>query len=442
MRTIPFLFLASLAAGCGGSTTSDPGGSPHDVVVTPDPGTEAVTDLAAEAPADPGTPDLPPADPGPDLADPGTLPDPGPDLPDLFEPEPDTGTPPSCETASVKGVACAPNQMTYVSFAVVTLDVSGPCTQGKNVHLETTADAQGYYEFPGVPPGTGVLAFSKGSFEGSTNVEIVAGQVADFSGAASRCLAPAAAKLAVVQGSADQIEGLLDELGLDHDTFADGTWDTVESSAAFDLLTHPAKMLEYDVIFIDCSLTVQPMLEAEPAIADNLKKFVDAGKSLYASDWAWAYIEWSWPEAVKYYGVEKSFTKGSGKPDAKVGPRQGPGPTLEEKKNGEPALQIPTDIVDTGLADALKVAKTTLFFDLGTWVVVDSPGTWTTVHLKGKIASKTGASWGERPLAVSFKPGNGKGHVIYTTFHNIAQKDAGASVADIKAILSYLVFSL
>ncbi len=346
-----------------------------------------------------------------------------------------------CTKGSVLGVACAPSQQTFVSGALVKLDLTGPCVPG-GLHLEATADAKGNYTFDNVPPGSGTIAFQKGSFQGSGNVEILPGQQTDLTGASKRCFKSSATSIAVITGDSDNIGELLDELGLQHTDFSDGTTSTASTSAAHALLTDPAKLAQYNVLFINCSGTVQGMFTKDPKVADNLAQFVADGHSLYASDWAWAYVEWAFPQAIDYYGADQSFTKGQSGPDNsdKTGPRQGPGPTLTEKKNGAKPTQVAASIIDPGLSGALGQTTTTIFYDLGTWVVIDTPGFGTTVHIQGKVSSSDG-NWGTRPLAVSFHP-NYQGRVVYPTFHNIAQADAGASVADIKAILSYLVFSL
>ena len=417
-----FAVLGALAfAACGGSTTDGPSGdlgaaetdAPDLDLAVADVGYDGVTADAADAKGD-----APPA----------------------------TDTDKSLETVdctkgSVLGVACAPSQQTFVSGAIVQLDLTGPCVPD-GLHLEATADAKGNYTFEDVPPGSGTIAFQKGSFKGSGNVEILPGQQTDLTGASKRCFKSSATSIAVITGDSDDIGELLDELGLQHTDFSDGTTSTVSTSAAHALLSDPVQLAKFNVLFINCSGTVQGMFTKDPKIADNLAQFVADGHSLYASDWAWAYVEWAFPQAIEFYGADQSFAKGQKGPDNSdaSGPRQGPGPTLTQKKTGAKPAQVAASIIDPGLSGALGQTTTTIFYDLGTWVVIDTPGFGTTVHIQGKVSSSDG-NWGTRPLAVSFRP-NDQGHVVYTTFHNIAQADAGASVADIKAILSYLVFSL
>lgn len=415
-RTYSILLLATLASCIGGANTGDSGSGARDLPMKVD---VAPSDVAEAI------------DPG--LFDPGVLDDEGPDVA-ITE----------CTPGAIEGIACAPSQKAFVSYADVVLDLQTDCGGGQQIHRQVKADAKGLYAFQDVPPGKGTLSFKKGSFSGSTFVTVQPGKVLDLAtGTADRCFKPASTKIAVIGGSADRIEDLLTELGLEHDLYDGGTSATAEKSMGLALLRDPVKLGTYDVLFVDCSSGVQALLDAGgDEIIQNVRNFVAAGHSFYASDWAWAYVESTWPDAIEFAGKDLSWEKGDGDaPDASAGPRQGPGPNQAEKDAGMPALALSADIVDDGLAAALGTVKTTLFFDLGTWVVIDQAAGGT-IHIQGRIQSEQGGDWGYRPFVVSFRPSQAAGLVIYTTFHNIAQADAGADVADIKAILSYLVFTL
>ena len=345
----------------------------------------------------------------------------------------------ACAAGSVLGVVCAPTAGANVAFADVTLDVTPDCG-GAAFHAATKADAKGGYTFTNVPPGSAQIGFAKGSFKGSTPVTIQAGKQLNLTTQdAKRCLKSTSVKIAVVLGDADHIEKLLDDLGFAYDSFESGTSTTVDTSAAQKLLMDPVKLGSYDVLFANCGTTLEKLVTDNPGVVANIQAFVNAGHSLYASDWAWDLVEWSFPDAIQFWGVEKSFVKGTKGPSTTDGPRQGPGPTMTQKKAGTPAVQFAGSLVDAGLNAALGKASTTIYEDLGTWVVMKAAGAGTNVEIEAAVKSAQG-DWGTVPLVVTFTAG--KGHVVYTSFHNIAQADAGGSVADIKAILTYLVFSL
>lgn len=346
------------------------------------------------------------------------------------------------DTGTVKGTACAPKAGISVAFASVALDVNTPCTPGSSTfHADATADAKGMYSFSKVPPGNGTVTVVKGSFKTTIPVTVTGGSTVDLTLPTSdRCFKSNGLKIAVITGDADQIESLLDDLGFTHDNFATGASGTIAKSAAASFLTDSAKMDKYDVIFVDCGSSLDSLMTAKPAIVTNVQKWVAAGHSFYASDWGWQIVEAAFPSAIDFYGADASLSKSTTGPSTTAGPRQGPGPTLAQKKAGTPAFTMTGTIVDSGLSAVLGKTSSTIYEDLGTWVVMQSAGTGTVVEIEADVSDAKGASWGTVPLVVRFP--SGKGHVVYTSFHNIAVKDAGGPVDDIKAILTYLVFTL
>ncbi len=346
-----------------------------------------------------------------------------------------------CTPGSLEGIACAPKVGVSVSFAVIAFDQDAGCSGAAPVHIEVTADAKGHYFFAKLPPGPAILTMTKGSFKTSSPIAVLPGKKLDFTAQndPKRCFSATAGKIAVIQGDADDLGKLLDGLGLKYDSFDSGTTKDATSSAAAKLMKDLSALQKYDVLLINCSSTAETLVKGIPAITANLQAFVQAGHSLYASDWAWSYVETAFPDAIDFYGADASYAKSTAGPSATAGPRQGPGPTFAQKTAGTPPFTTQGDLLDAGLAAVLAKKSTTVYQDLGTWAVIQAPGKGTTAIMEGKVASALG-DWGTVPLVVSFPVG--KGHVVYTSFHNIAQADAGGSVADIQAILNYLVFTL
>lgn len=346
------------------------------------------------------------------------------------------------DSGLVQGVACAPKAGVSVAYAAVTLDVQSPCLSGTTTyHADTQADAKGAYTFKNVPPGVGTVGITKGSFKTSIPVNIEGGKTIDLTQPTSdRCFKASGVKIAVIQGDSDEIGALLDDLGFAHDDFATGASGTVAKSAAATFLTNLTKMNTYDVIFVNCGGSLDSLISAKPTILTNVQAFVNAGHSFYASDWAWQIVEGAFPNAIDFWGDDAKLSKSTTGPSTTLGPRQGPGPTLAEKKAGAPAFTMNGTVVDTGLATVLGKATTTIYEDLGTWVVMQKPGAGTVVEVETALTDGKGGDWGTVPLVVRFSAG--QGHVVYTSFHNIAVKDAGGPVDDIKTILTYLVFTL
>ena len=70
-----------------------------------------------------------------------------------------------------------------------------------------------------------------------------------------------------------------------------------------EFLTDPLWMAEYDIIFLNCGLDDTLLAEGTyaPAALDNLRGFVDAGGSIYASDWAADTVRMTFPGRIQFY---------------------------------------------------------------------------------------------------------------------------------------------
>lgn len=183
---------------------------------------------------------------------------------------------------------------------------------------------------------------------------------------------------------------------------------------------------DYDIIFINCAGGLeQPAQDAKTA----LQQFVQNGGNLYTSDWAFIFIQNSFPEYITFHGY--------------IGEAQAATCT----------------VVDPGLQDYLwGINIGGITYNLSSWVPIESISSQTKVYLTGsytvyesmgsanikslreqgtpesrsKIPSTTESN---KPLAVCFSYGNGK--VIHTTFHNEAQLDW-----IIQRMLEYFIFEL
>ena len=183
---------------------------------------------------------------------------------------------------------------------------------------------------------------------------------------------------------------------------------------------------DYDIIFINCAGELeQPAQDAKTA----LQQFVQNGGNLYTSDWAFTFIQNSFPEYITFSGY--------------IGEAQ----------------TVTFTVVEPGLQDYLwggNVGEIT--YDLSSWVPIESISSQTKVYLTGsysvyesmgsaniKSLRKREISKGQsksssttetdKPLAVCFSYVNGK--VIHTTFHNEAQLDWL-----IQRMLEYFIFEL
>ncbi len=219
---------------------------------------------------------------------------------------------------------------------------------------------------------------------------------------------PSPPNIAVTTPYFDDIGSILDQMG---DPW--NQWTQIQDS---DLANYNF-ISQFDVIFANCNPYAYDHAQAA---TNSLRQFVQNGGSLYASDWAFVYVDAAFPGYIDFPS------------DPYIGMAQ----------------SVTARITDPGLASYLDPASppstVDLNYNLGAWVIIDSVAADTKVHLRGSFdtyslsllsgdktrrpgiespqpSGLSAAAWmADRPLLVSFRYGNGQ--VVYTTFHNEAQQ--------------------
>ncbi|OGD62327.1 hypothetical protein A2215_03790 [Candidatus Berkelbacteria bacterium RIFOXYA2_FULL_43_10] len=233
-----------------------------------------------------------------------------------------------------------------------------------------------------------------------------------------------AEKMAVTPAGYDDIGDILTQLNFNADV--------IQESDLSDL----AKLKQYEVVYINCSAGLDNYVTTAASV---LNQYVKEGGVIYASDYANYLIQTAFPGKINFYG-QGSDTTGS---SARIGS----------------AGKVTAKIVDSGLASILGKTSAEVNFDLGSWAVIDSAGSGTKVHVTGPVSiydsgtggysqeymdelskldysnpkaiedfyakyqsgtSSSSSSTQEKPYVVSFS--EGEGEVLYTSFHNEAQK--------------------
>ena len=177
-------------------------------------------------------------------------------------------------------------------------------------------------------------------------------------------------------------------------------------------LSDPDFLKIFDTIFINCAGDIY----VDTSIANAVSQYISDGGGLYASDWAFPYIQDIFPDYINYV-----------QPDPRIG--------IGDQN-------VTAAVTDSSLANYLGSSTMNIYYNLWSWVVIDSVGLNTNVLLMGDIEASSSPSLSpalSRPLdrtpslrapakqvtysnsvlAASFQYGSGI--VIYTTFHNEAQ---------------------
>ena len=188
----------------------------------------------------------------------------------------------------------------------------------------------------------------------------------------------------------DDMGRLLDHLGAGY------KYQTVAMSDLYDAKTYD----KFDVLFLTCSSEGN-----DPAVADNLRRFVAQGGTLYASDWRFLVVAQAFPDFINSKVVNEGNVQ-----------------------------KLTADVVDPGLADVLGTAKIPLEFNLDQWKTAAFGGDRVKVLMKASRYLTQQNEWAAAPLLVKFA--FDKGTVIFTSFHNEAQNSEIE-----QKLLKYLVFS-
>jgi hypothetical protein len=340
-------------------------------------------------------------------------------------------TPPPPATGTVTGRVCAPDGRTWLAGATVYVgDAANPTTQ-------TQTDADGNFTLTGVPEGSQVVHVVKNSFTATYNVMVTAGSTTAIP--ESMCqVVPTATRVAVVSGLYDNVRCVLTGqtdplasrpndpcsipgLGLNpaNVTTVDGLANTWASSFLGDF----ARMSQFDIIFFNCG--VKDALATTGANAAtytaNLRQFVEAGGSIYASDWAAPLVEAAFPEFITWNAINNGTND------------------VQMAKVGDGPQVVTSNVVDPGIRAALGQPTIQVSFDLPAWVAMYSTAPATRVYFRGTANSGTffgpGPAMNNIPLTVGFDVGLGR--VVYTSFHQERNL-----TPDMQAVLNLLVFEL
>jgi hypothetical protein len=337
---------------------------------------------------------------------------------------------PGCPAGSVLGRACAPSGVLWLSDAVVSVDAVD-CA-GQPVHAESTTDLDGYYRLDGVPAGEVELHIRKGSFATTAAVTIPAGSTLDLTGRDQKiCFSRHSARIAVLTGAFDRVERVLDQLGLAYTTYS-GTDAAVPTG--LQLLVEPTELGRYDIVLVNCGLNYWSTIRNQPArwqtIMENLRGFLRAGGSLYASDWAFKLVEDPFPAFLDFNGIDSD-------PD--------------NVNSGFAPQTIAATIEDPPLAHLLGGPSVSIAFPnqypdalSNNWALMVGASAETRVLVRGDAHQcqeiqrcyESGPVHPGAPLLASFRP-YGSGKVIFTSFHfeTIASET-------VLTLLRYLIFLL
>jgi hypothetical protein len=206
---------------------------------------------------------------------------------------------------------------------------------------------------------------------------------------------PTGADRLVVRGHYDDAGDTLNSIGFPYHQ-VDNESD-VPADNSINVLTHPAVLAEYDVIFFSSGLD-EAWFPHRDEVAENLREFVANGGSVYVSDLAYQIVEFIDEDAVDFAGDDNEWT----------GAMQG--------LPGHATLSI-----DDATLEECVLQQAAAEIELGSgnsWAVIESVRDDVNVVTRADVGDLYGGDSSNVPLAVSFQPFEGGGTVTFTSFQN------------------------
>lgn len=400
------------------------------------------------------------------------------------------GDPP---TASISGTIMAPDSNTPIPGATVYVpkQSAGKQSSGMSAAADcpepteayeafTCTESDGSFTFTvPVTGGSVQLTITKGAFSFQKTVQ-VDGDEADVGDITMPSASELGLEMAVVTGSYDRMQDILAKLGfgeIETDENAQGYGFLVPGTEQFDLYdgngsldsSYPhylalfedddgdgnENLFNYDIVFINCGAGESPlakttgvphrhesqqapagttMLDAEQKQA--LRTFVEEGGVLYATDWAYDYVEQVFPSYIDYMGSSET---------AAADPED-----WNAAQTGDGGITVDADVLQASLESWLATVtcndgQSCLNSDntihitdfLSAWVVMDGPhsGSGVTNWVEGDVSWSGGS--GIQPLTASFDAGDGT--VVYSSYHTV-ESEHSPFWRPQERILQFLVF--
>ena len=329
----------------------------------------------------------------------------------------------SCGYGSILGRVCAPSGSEWLAGVIVS--VSSIDCDGNPIVVQDFTDANGSFQLGPIPNGLHQLLLETGSYITIiSDLPVNIGEVTNLSDSpGATCLDPDAASIAVLGGTFDHVQQILDQLGIAYELYDGDTAVTNPGSPAngLDLLMSLGELLGYDILFINSGMWFDTFLLMSASeiqlMVQNLVTFVESGGSLYVSDLAYFWAELAFPEMIDYYGDD--MIDG----EAQVG-------AIDDN--------VVADVLSQSFQQALGLNTTTVSLNRPAWVVASSVSFATTVHILAPTATlMSGSVSSDVPLIVSHRPSPTSGTIFFTSFHHEATMSQ-----DMEQVLHFLVFQL
>ncbi len=339
------------------------------------------------------------------------------------------------------GVDVVDNALVYVPFTGnVSLELAGiPKSQGPNTCGEpkeayitkTCTTAHGNFLFKVLPVGKVLLKIQKGLFTLVSYVQTYSGKMAQVSRVESTLPKQTSdkgtiPKIAVVLGSYDHIEKVLDSLGLK------GQFTTYDNVIGLLHGGAQATLNQYDALFINCGTS--ETCTSVDSYRDLLRSYVEKGGRLYVTDQSYDFVEQVFPEYIRFGG--SNANQANSTPEAQNSAQHGTaGLVIQAQVRNQSLKEWLSTLSCGGKPCVTQSGEVRIEGFAGQWAMMDTATHLDTqVWVEGNVAGKL------RPLTVTFRAGKGK--VLYTSYHTHEHSTGRAELSPQERILQYFILDL
>ena len=327
---------------------------------------------------------------------------------------------PTPEPGSVEGRVCDPSGRTWLADALIYTYLR---TEDGHIYDTKTAysDRNGYWLLDELPMGYEYDIYVQYGYDvlETHRVWVDDGQHVILE--QPDCFDPLQVDVAVITGDYDDFQDVLTNMGFANYELIDG----LTSAELVHFLTDPAALEPYDIIFFNGGHVEEDVVYDSDGsapegqidtIRENIVAYVEAGGTVYGSDWAYDVIERGWPTRINFIGDDN---------------------VPDDAQKGEYAY-VNAAVSDSALAEFLDKDYIEVEFDLPVWPVMDSVDGSVSIHLSSTVEYREGTetiSLPARPILASFTAGEGK--VVYASF-----RVAKNATADMVMSLQYMMYNL
>jgi hypothetical protein len=359
------------------------------------------------------------------------------------------GAPPApTPIGALKGTVYAPEGSVPISNALVYLTRTAPeaipnkvfcdtCVQlGAGVSY-TYSKPDGTFELPVFDAGSTNLVVQKGQFRRVRKIDVAAGDAnvskdkTTFPGASDPSNGDDIPRIAVTFGGYDKIELSLKKLGITQfdrfgkDPFLDPPGLPPSVGQPTDLINNAARLADYHIVLLPCSLGGINCGGPTNQQRDNLKGYVSAGGKVYVTDYSYEFVKQTWPGFITWKDKNGS--------DLAVN-----GPIGDACQDSPHTRKGIAD--DKGLGDWLTAIGESNYELKDSWTVISKVNPQQGTDPTGAPTTITPKVWmtsdGKGPSTVSFE--NQCGRVLFSTYH-AEGGEAQALLAQEKALLYILL---